>query len=59
MNSNSPWAQGGKSRIPQVETHLTNRDHLESIHEHLRYIYDRMDDLLDRVHALEMSNRQL
>ena len=40
-----------------MAAHLTNRDHLEAIHEHLRYIYDRLDDLLDRVHYLETKDR--
>lgn len=53
-NSGGVWSQGGKSTIPPAEgSHLTNRDHLQAIHEHLRYIYDRLDDLLDRVHYLE------
>ena len=56
--SNAVWARGGKVSIPaEVAAHLTNRDHLEAIHEHLRYIYDRLDDLLDRVHYLETKDR--
>ena len=53
------WSQGGKDLIPaQVGAHLTNQDHLEAIHEHLRYVYDRLDDLLDRVHFLEAREQQ-
>ena len=44
---------GGKDSLPPVASHLSNRDHLEAIHNHLRYIYDRLDDLLDRIHAIE------
>ena len=56
--SNDVWARGGKVTIPnEVAAHLTHRDHLEAIHEHLRFIYDRLDDLLDRVHYLETKDR--
>merc|ERR1739848_688817 len=35
--SNDVWARGGKVTIPnEVAAHLTHRDHLEAIHEHLR-----------------------
>ena len=58
LDENNIWSRGGKDSIPaQVGAHLTNRDHLEAIHEHLRYIYDRLDDLLDRVHYLEARDQ--
>ena len=44
---------GGKDSLTPVASHLSNRDHLEAIHNHLKYIYDRLDDLLDRIHAIE------
>merc|ERR1719510_2376538 len=54
-HGSGPWIRGGKDSIPDhVAAHLTHRDHLEAIHEHLKYIYDRLDDLLDRVHMLEL-----
>ena len=51
--ASNPWSMGGKDSLPPVASHLSNRDHLEAIHNHLRYIYDRLDDLLDRIHAIE------
>ena len=40
----------------EVASHLTHRDYLESIQNHLRDIYYQLGDLEDRVYRLEFPD---
>ena len=43
--------------VVETEESSRNRLHLDAINEHLRYIYDRMDDLIKRIEKLELIHR--
>jgi hypothetical protein len=49
----SPMIVLPPSASPTFDDAAQNRLHLDAINEHLRYIYERLDDVIKRIEKLE------